>query len=532
MRIRTVAVFAISAAIGCEGPTGARGFPGGDGDPGPIGPSGPAGPTGAQGPAGPQGPPGPGAEAIEPPILEGHVDNGNILPYDIQAAFNDTTFFWRLSYRGNEGVRHDYYRYTSGVWQREGGDRRDAQATLDRDPQQGETDVKSTSYEQRTSIMLADPAREATVPAFANAGCFATCHDQARHMPLWDSSSGEDTKFVDLADATGGPDAKVLDLWHWRGARSNPIWRSDDQHVVAKEFVDTPDADDGGRVGDAGPGVFALNELVDGRPSFVFDPATAWGEFATDWEDFWTTPFYYFTDASAGTLGPLAPNPQTLAWETAIDLGYVPREGDTVPRRILRAGGDSHANITAYGTEFTPESFDATVGTWRVQLQRALDTGSDDDVALVAGSSYFAGFEVHLWEYTTRDHYVSFPQSISLDDPANPSPDVVAVRLTGSGTFPLPDFDDAETFPVTRIYLFQPGITSWEFLNNRDTGFTFVDPDTGDTVRNIHPGAAGVAAGTPCTTCHTVLAADGPASMQELVLRRRGVWAPTPVPAP
>lgn len=47
-------------------------------------------------------------------------------------------------------------------------------------------------------------------------------------------------------------------------------------------------------------------------------------------------------------------------------------------------------------------------------MQRLLDTGELDDIALVPGNTYEAGFEVHLWEYTTRDHYVSFPQTVSL----------------------------------------------------------------------------------------------------------------------
>jgi hypothetical protein len=47
-------------------------------------------------------------------------------------------------------------------------------------------------------------------------------------------------------------------------------------------------------------------------------------------------------------------------------------------------------------------------------MQRAMNTGNPDDVAMVSGQVYEAGFEVHLWEYTTRDHYVSFPQTVSV----------------------------------------------------------------------------------------------------------------------
>ncbi len=91
------------------------------------------------------GPPGEDATARAVPTLQGHIpddpeanfhgfegswnvdeDEDRILPYDVQAAYNDDTFFWRLSYNGEEGKRHQYLRYTNGVWNKEGGDRRDA----------------------------------------------------------------------------------------------------------------------------------------------------------------------------------------------------------------------------------------------------------------------------------------------------------------------------------------------------------------------------------------------------------------------
>jgi hypothetical protein len=61
----------------------------------------------------------PGADALPPlPTLEGHTPDGHgmILPYDVQAAYNNDTFFWRVTYRGNEGKRHQYLRYTNGAW--------------------------------------------------------------------------------------------------------------------------------------------------------------------------------------------------------------------------------------------------------------------------------------------------------------------------------------------------------------------------------------------------------------------------------
>src|SRR3990167_3116406 len=80
---------------------GCTGENGGDGQ---------AGATGAKGDAGDSALP-------DLPTLSGHSDgggsNGYILAYDVQAAYNSDTFFWRVSYRGNKGVHHDYYRYTN-----------------------------------------------------------------------------------------------------------------------------------------------------------------------------------------------------------------------------------------------------------------------------------------------------------------------------------------------------------------------------------------------------------------------------------
>jgi len=64
-------------------------------------------------------------------------------------------------------------------------------------------------------------------------------------------------------------------------------------------------------------------------------------------------------------------------------------------------------------------------------MQRALDTGEPDDVALVPGDIYEAGFEVHLWEYTTRDHYVSFPVTFSVG--TGLGADIEAVSVAGTG---------------------------------------------------------------------------------------------------
>lgn len=519
--------------VGCEGDDGSSGLDGQQGA------------QGLQGPEGPAGEGGTGGSSISLPVLEGHNgDHGTILAYDVQAAYNSDTFFWRVSYRGNEGKRHQYLRYTNGAWQKEGGDRRDAQASIDGNTDQGDLGQLSTIYEQRTTIMVSDPSRAESAPDFGKYGCFLSCHDDSRHMPQWESANGHDGKYV-LPEHTGGVEGDMAaDLWHWRGARSNPIGKADDQWIKITDFpgggggnVAGDGSDNGGRKGDSGQSVFFNQGITDESPDYMLDPTTTFGKFSFPWDDFWKTPFYYMTLPEAQQMGATSPNPVALEWANV--MGYAPEEGDTVPRRILRPGAGSRTDISAHGTQFTPQSDDGSLGIWNVQMQRLLETGEADDIAMVSGSTYEVGFEVHLWEYTTRDHYVSFPKTVSLGvDGA----DIVAEDLMLSGNGPMMGNGGLPNWlaiPATRIWLFQPGINSFDFLSgaNQTAGRVYTDPVTGSTITQIHVGASSVANGTDaCIDCHNVLSNDDrippvfdAGAMEDLTRNRGGVWADTPV---
>tara|TARA_R110001592_G_scaffold244368_3_gene505761 strand:+ start:2379 stop:4010 length:1632 start_codon:yes stop_codon:yes gene_type:complete len=524
---------------GCGG-DGDSGTAGAAGAMGPAGSAGPAGADGAMGPAGPAGADGAGGvgSSMPVPTLIGHNgDHGTIMPYDVQAAYNGDSFFWRVSYRGNEGKRHQYLRYTNGAWQKEGGDRRDAQATLDGDLDQGDMGQLSTIYEQRTSIMVSDPNRAESATNFTNQGCFLTCHDDSRHMPQWSSANGHDGKYVLPSDAGGVEGDVAADLWHWRAARSGPIAMADDQWIKITDFpgggggnVAGDGSDNGGRKGDSGTSVFFNQGITNDSPDYMLNPTTTFGMYSYAWDEFWSTPYYYMTLPDAEQIGHMTPNPVAIPYAD-ISGNYSPVEGDTVPRRILRAGAGSRANITAIGTNFTPQSGSGELGVWNVQMQRALDTAEGDDIAMAAGNIYDAGFEVHLWEYTTRDHYVSFPQTVGLGVAA----DIVAEDLVDSGNGPamgrttLPDWN---AIPTTRIWLFQPGINSIDFLSGKNAtdGVVYNDPVSGTAVDQVHLGASAVASGVACTVCHSVLESDGGVNSMEVLTRQRGgVWADTPI---
>jgi hypothetical protein len=177
-------------------------------------------------------------------------------------------------------------------------------------------------------------------------------------------------------------------------------------------------------------------------------------------------------------------------------------------------------------------------GRWDSNIQRALDTGNNDDTALADGNVYNIAFAVHTGMVTVRDHYVSFSYTLSLD---GGDADIQAVKLDGSGAASLPDFSDTNQFPVMDLDLFLPGIASLEFLVGENADLEYIDPDTDAAVDQFHAGAnALLTQGLSCRDCHTGSEAetfDPPqeggffsGSMEALVPQRGGVNTPTPIP--
>ena len=154
------------------------------------------------------------------------------------------------------------------------------------------------------------------------------------------------------------------------------------------------------------------------------------------------------------------------------------------------------------------------------------------------GNVYNTAFAVHTGMVTVRDHYVSFGYTLSL---GGGDADIQAVKISGSGSATLPDFSDANAFPVTELNTFLPGITSYEFLNGDNAGLEYIDPATGSAVDQNHGGSSFLKTqGLSCRDCHTVssMEAFNPPSaggfpagaMEVLVPQRGGVNTPTPIP--
>jgi hypothetical protein len=462
-----------------------------------------------------------------PPALVGlDQQKPMILPITVQAAYNDDTMFFHIVWQGDPGDYHDYVHFTANAWQQEGAPRREAQSTIDDDPARGPTNRTSTIYESRVTFMLDDPNGPNAVPNFIRFGCFQTCHDDSRAMPTWDPST-DVTKY--LNDGTDG----VLDLWHHRLARANPLGDSDDQHVT----VIPNGGEAGGRFGDAGSSPWQTNNIVNGKPTYAIDnmDPNSQGLFAFPWNDLFTDPLRTFRrdDALENGARPIAAG---IDFALAESRGYVPSEGDTIPRRRLRTPTGSRGDITAFDTTFTPSQNDPLFGTIESNIQRLLDTGNAaDDTALAPGGIYNIAFAVHTGQVTVRDHYVGFPMTLSL---AGGDADIQAVSVIGTGSSVPPDFSDTATFPVKDVNLFLPGITSLEFVVGDNEGLEYIDPVTEMPVDQVHGGSGGLSGTLGCRDCHTAATGE-PApplfdagSMEALVPLRGGVNTPTPIPAP
>jgi hypothetical protein len=237
-----------------------------------------------------------------------------------------------------------------------------------------------------------------------------------------------------------------LDLWHWRAHRSNPIDASDDQYVFEL------------RAGDAGRGPFADNWDPEKRqPRFMLDPDKT-GRRALSWDDLRDRKLgfddvYFISEATA----------------VPFDASYAWKDGDTVPRRLLRPGDGSHGNIKLAGKARWQD------GHWDVTLTRAMDTGSPaDDKILVDRGVYNLAFAVHRDALGSRWHYVSLPVTLGLGRDA----DLMAARFEGDA----PQWQQ----PWYNVVLFYPGQVSWPHLNSAK-----------------HAGAEKIKAGVPVKSRHS-----------------------------
>ncbi len=380
------------------------------------------------------------------------------MPLQVKAAYNRDKMFFRFRWPAERPyIYHDVLRYDGGKWVRIGN------STTGTQPQ--------GIYEDRVT-MLVDDGR---VPEFDAYGGYATVGDNMRfftnqaskeevgaHPYLGQKKGKTDVrKFLPATRSNPADWASVvseeelaalreagyfLDFWHWRAHRSNPIGKSDDQFVA--EY----------RYGDKGKGVYTTNwDKEKKRPQWMFDPGKT-GFRAWKWQDLQERKLgfddaYYLREADAIPFDP------DHAWQ----------DGDALPRRLLRPGSGSHADISVTGAGRWKDGY------WDVTLERAMDTGHpDDDKSFEHKRVYWAGFAVHRNATGSRWHYVSLPATVGLERDA----DLRAVRFEGE----QPGWDQ----PWFNATLFYPGQVGWPLL----TG-------------HAHAGAQKIAEGVPAAARHT-----------------------------
>jgi hypothetical protein len=337
------------------------------------------------------------ANPLEPTPVAGK--NG-VMQLNLQVAYDNENAYFRGQWKTRNpypGDAHQFVRFDGKEWKTYGFPKLDAVV------QKGE---QPGIYEDRFSIMIDDGG----VPAFANQGCWLTCHNGERDNPKlaataeveanplyralkqrdvrkylpstrtdaeasWDK--GKSPEEIAKIKAAGG----FLELMQWRAHRSNPVGMADDGYVL--EY----------RLFDAGGNPFGSNvDPKTHQPRFMYDEKKT-GKKALRADDIRKTRTALIREQNAVPFDPNA------GW----------KEGDLIPRYVLnregaKGSGADNKNVNGVWKD----------GMWTVVWARPLKLTNPDDKALVNGKVYNLSFAVHDDNITTRGHHVSFPVTVGF----------------------------------------------------------------------------------------------------------------------
>lgn len=345
---------------------------------------------------------------LEPAAPEG---KSGTLPLAVQIAYDNEFAYFRFQWKTKNpypGEAYPMYGYDGKEWKLTGGPRLDAKVRKGDQP---------AIYEDRLSMMIDDGG----VPAYANQGCWLTCHNGERDAPKqptadevkanafyqaikrndvrkylpstrtdadasWDK--GKSVEEIAKLKAAG----EFLDLIQWRAHRSNPIGMADDGYVLEwRNF-------------DAGKNLWASNiDPATKQPKFMYD-AKKVGRKAFALEDIRKASSVLVREQNA------VPFDANAGWKA----------GDMLPQYVVSredASGSATDNKQAKGVWKD--------GTWTVVWARPLNLKNPDDKALTEGKVYNFSFAVHDDNITTRGHHVSFPLKVGLGAKG----DIEATRL-------------------------------------------------------------------------------------------------------
>jgi hypothetical protein len=356
------------------------------------------------------------------------------MPVQLQVAYNDERIFFRYRWPAKQPhVLTDLLRYSDGKWQRQ------LRTPVGSDP--------DGIYEDRLAMMVDD----GSVPEFQRYGGYITVGADMRDFTGSGADAAHRRKYLPASRSDPGDwysivDARTLDaqrragyfldLWHWRAHLSNPLGRSDDQHIAWY------------RLYDSGEPLSVGNWDADsGQPRWMFDPARD-GVRALRWED-----------VAAGHGDVRGPYYLSAATAVPFDAAHEWREGDVIPGQVLREPSGSRDEIRVQGQGRWAG------GQWDVTLVRALDTGHPlEDKVLRDQGVYSIALSVHRDARASRWHYVSLPLQLGLGRQA----ELMATRFTGD----TPDWDRVDPLELT---LFYPGQVSWKHLSSaRHAGSKYI----------------------------------------------------------
>lgn len=361
-------------------------------------------------------------------IIKDDPENNIVIPEElitslqVKAAYDGENIYFRYRWPVDRpSIFHDMLVYQDGEWVRRAGEE------IGPDP--------DFLTEDRVAMMIDD----GSVPLFDRYGGYITIGDGLTTFTGVPETDEERTKYLPATRTDPGdfetvrPESDLetlrkagyfIDLWQWRSNRSNPIGLGDDGFVAEE------------RGGDEGKGPYFTNwDKETGQPKFMFDPERT-GKTALNIDDVTSGKIglddvYYLRP---DTAAPFDPN---VAW----------KNGDTIPRRVLRTESGSRADVVQ------PSSARWKDGLWDVTLVRKMDTGNTlDDKIFRDGASYDIALAVFRNASTMRWHYVSLPISLGLEREA----DLRAVRFDGA----VPTWDQ----PWLDVTLFYPGQVSWPML--------------------------------------------------------------------
>lgn len=380
------------------------------------------------------------------------------IPLQVRVAYNAERIFFQYRWPAQRpGIHMDVYKFEGGKWVEYGENKPGPQ--------------EHVFLEDRVAMMVDDGG----VPEFAHYGGYvtigggldsfsnaATGKDVEAHPYLGkNKKQAVVTKYLPLTRERAQDWSSVvpqerlevlrkagyfLDLWHWRGHRSNVLEFSDDQHIAEL------------RAGDPGKSGWSTNWDKDSKqPKYMFDPART-GRIANSWQDL-----------SSGKVGQDDPYYLSAATMVAFDPNQAWKEGDVLPKRVLRDFEGSMADIRTVGGRGRWKD-----GFWEVTLSRAMDTGDAlNDKAFAEGKVYNLAFAVHRNATGRRWHYISLPFSLGLSREA----DFNALRFDGE--------TPAWTHAWHEAKLFYPGQVNWPLL-----------------VSKFHPGQSQIKQGIPVRHHH------------------------------